>query len=250
MADPKSVDLRQRLDEWQHFWNWHRPHTALGGRSPIGCVGSETAFLSRPPPGSWRRFAEEIDPSPSTANSHQWPCTGKARARSCRHPSEPGRLAPAGYSGSCPYAPIAGAGGAARHAGPTHDEGCPATGAIHDIGGVRLQGVDRYAGDQAQRRPVCGAHHRPSAPRHPTDPPGETPRRGRAGHRPFEGRAPDGPQSSQGPRRRPRQRYPRRGYNFALLLRRLRRLLRALPQALLSTLHWFPIPVNLAQNRR
>ena len=34
MADPKSVNLRQR----QHFWNWHRPHTALGGRSPIDRV--------------------------------------------------------------------------------------------------------------------------------------------------------------------------------------------------------------------
>ena len=22
----------------QHFWNWHRPHTALGGRSPIDRV--------------------------------------------------------------------------------------------------------------------------------------------------------------------------------------------------------------------
>ena len=37
-TNPKSVDLRQRLDEWQHFWNWHRPHTALGGRSPIDRV--------------------------------------------------------------------------------------------------------------------------------------------------------------------------------------------------------------------
>ena len=37
-ADPKLVDLQRRLDEWQHFWNWHRPHTALGGRSPIDRV--------------------------------------------------------------------------------------------------------------------------------------------------------------------------------------------------------------------
>jgi IS5 family transposase len=40
------------------------------------------------------------------------------------------------------------------------------------------------------------------------------------------------------------------GYNFALLLRWLRKLLRALLQALPSTLLWLPIPVNLAQNRR
>ena len=43
-ADPKSVDLRQRLDEWQHFWNWHRSHTALGGRSPIDRVCELTAI--------------------------------------------------------------------------------------------------------------------------------------------------------------------------------------------------------------
>ena len=43
-ADPKSVDPRQRLDEWQHFWNWHRPHTALGGRSPIDRVRELTAI--------------------------------------------------------------------------------------------------------------------------------------------------------------------------------------------------------------
>lgn len=43
-ADPKSVDLRQHRDEWQHFWNWHRPHTALGGRSPIDRVCELTAI--------------------------------------------------------------------------------------------------------------------------------------------------------------------------------------------------------------
>jgi transposase InsO family protein len=43
-VDPKSPDLRQRLDEWQHFWNWHRPHTALGGRSPIDRVCELTAI--------------------------------------------------------------------------------------------------------------------------------------------------------------------------------------------------------------
>src|SRR5262249_6811653 len=37
-ADPKSVDLRQQLDEW------HRPHTALDGRSPIDRVCELTAI--------------------------------------------------------------------------------------------------------------------------------------------------------------------------------------------------------------
>jgi hypothetical protein len=26
------------LAEWQHHWNWHRPHTALVGQSPIDRV--------------------------------------------------------------------------------------------------------------------------------------------------------------------------------------------------------------------
>lgn len=37
-VDIKAADLSERLDQWQHFWNWHRPHTALGGRSPIDRV--------------------------------------------------------------------------------------------------------------------------------------------------------------------------------------------------------------------
>jgi transposase InsO family protein len=31
-------DLQDRLDEWQHFYNWQRPHSALGGRTPIDRV--------------------------------------------------------------------------------------------------------------------------------------------------------------------------------------------------------------------
>jgi len=37
-VDPKSPDIQQQLDEWQHFWNWRRPHTGLGGQSPIDRV--------------------------------------------------------------------------------------------------------------------------------------------------------------------------------------------------------------------
>lgn len=33
--DPPSPDIQQRLDEWQPFWNWQRPHNALGGKTPI-----------------------------------------------------------------------------------------------------------------------------------------------------------------------------------------------------------------------
>ena len=34
-ADLSAPDLQDRLDEWQHFYNWHRPHSSLGGKPPI-----------------------------------------------------------------------------------------------------------------------------------------------------------------------------------------------------------------------
>ena len=37
-VDRKAADLQQQLAEWQHFSNWHRPHTTLNGRSPIDRV--------------------------------------------------------------------------------------------------------------------------------------------------------------------------------------------------------------------
>jgi transposase InsO family protein len=32
---PKDAEIETRLSEWQHHWNWERPHTALGGATPI-----------------------------------------------------------------------------------------------------------------------------------------------------------------------------------------------------------------------
>ena len=37
-VDPKDPEIETKLWEWQHHWNWHRPHTALGGLSPIDRV--------------------------------------------------------------------------------------------------------------------------------------------------------------------------------------------------------------------
>ncbi len=31
----KSNDLEDQLQEWQHFYNWHRPHGSLKGKTPI-----------------------------------------------------------------------------------------------------------------------------------------------------------------------------------------------------------------------
>jgi hypothetical protein len=71
----------------------------------------------------------------------------------------------------------------------------------------RRQGLSR-----PQPRPeVPRLDQRPGAPRHRPDPPRDAPPcRGRAGHWAYEGRAPDGPQLPQRPRRRPHQCRPRR----------------------------------------
>ena len=34
-VDLRDVDLSQRLEEWQFFYNWHRPHSALNGHTPM-----------------------------------------------------------------------------------------------------------------------------------------------------------------------------------------------------------------------
>ena len=33
--DPADEDLELRLAEWQHHYNWHRPHGSLSGKSPM-----------------------------------------------------------------------------------------------------------------------------------------------------------------------------------------------------------------------
>ena len=32
---PQTQTAKVVLDEWQRFWNWERPHNALGGKTPI-----------------------------------------------------------------------------------------------------------------------------------------------------------------------------------------------------------------------
>ena len=34
-VDLKDPDLKTKLAEWQHFYNWERPHDSLGGLAPI-----------------------------------------------------------------------------------------------------------------------------------------------------------------------------------------------------------------------
>lgn len=37
-VDLSAPDLEKRLDEWLFYYNWHRPHGALNGKSPIDRV--------------------------------------------------------------------------------------------------------------------------------------------------------------------------------------------------------------------
>lgn len=46
-ADLQSPDLEQQIEEWQFFYNWHRPHGSLKGASPIDKVcdlGDKTPY--------------------------------------------------------------------------------------------------------------------------------------------------------------------------------------------------------------
>lgn len=52
--DPKGPGINDLLAEWQHHWNWNRPHTALAGASPIDRV---IALMDRTP------MREEVEAS-------------------------------------------------------------------------------------------------------------------------------------------------------------------------------------------
>lgn len=47
-VDINSEDLQDQLAEWQHFYNWVRPHSALKGKTPMEKyfeLSEETPFL-------------------------------------------------------------------------------------------------------------------------------------------------------------------------------------------------------------
>lgn len=57
-VDLKSSDLEMQLLEWQHYYNWHRPHGSLNGRPPMDkffdLIG-DTPF--------WDEVEEQYDPA-------------------------------------------------------------------------------------------------------------------------------------------------------------------------------------------
>lgn len=54
----KDSDLHNLLAEWQHYYNWDRPHSSLGGKTPIERLNE----LSDKTP-LWEEVAAKFDPS-------------------------------------------------------------------------------------------------------------------------------------------------------------------------------------------
>jgi transposase InsO family protein len=41
VTDPQSCDVELRLAEWQHYYNWDRPHGSLNGHTPIDALSAK-----------------------------------------------------------------------------------------------------------------------------------------------------------------------------------------------------------------
>lgn len=58
IADLHDPKLPEQLEEWQMYYNWHRPHTALNGKTPMDVC---CALLQETP--YWEDIYEGYDPS-------------------------------------------------------------------------------------------------------------------------------------------------------------------------------------------
>ena len=56
-ADSKAADIGEQLAQWVSYYNWHRPHESLHGRSPIDRV---CQLASQTP--LWDEVGEAYDP--------------------------------------------------------------------------------------------------------------------------------------------------------------------------------------------
>ena len=65
--DLNAEDLHAQLDEWQFYYNWHRPHSSLGGRSPMDKVSE----LSEKTP-FWSDVEAMYDPSRERIREHDY----------------------------------------------------------------------------------------------------------------------------------------------------------------------------------
>ena len=66
-VDPKDPEIEAKLSEWQHHWNWHRPHTALGSASSCTTAGVYAGVGCACANGSHGRAADAADATPTSA---------------------------------------------------------------------------------------------------------------------------------------------------------------------------------------
>lgn len=70
--DLAARDLHEQLDEWQHFYDWQRPHSALGGRTPIDRL---CELLPNTPLGETVWNAYDPAREPIRTQDHRWDTT-------------------------------------------------------------------------------------------------------------------------------------------------------------------------------
>ncbi|MCC6967942.1 MAG: IS481 family transposase [Nitrospira sp.] len=58
VTDPQTPDLELRLAEWQHYYNWDRPHGSLNGQSPIDVLHAKQADTP-----FWDEVEAQYDPT-------------------------------------------------------------------------------------------------------------------------------------------------------------------------------------------
>ncbi len=54
----KAPDIHDQLSQWQHYYNWERPHGSLGGKTP----GERMVELAAQTP-FWDDFDAQYDPA-------------------------------------------------------------------------------------------------------------------------------------------------------------------------------------------
>jgi hypothetical protein len=57
-VDRKNADLEDLLAQWQHYYNWNRPHSSLNGKTPVECL---TELAEKVP--LWEEVSVKFDPS-------------------------------------------------------------------------------------------------------------------------------------------------------------------------------------------
>jgi transposase InsO family protein len=67
-VDLNDPALADQLSEWQHYYNWDRPHSSLQGKTPVECLTelSDKALL-------WEEVSAKFDPSKRASTGAKLP---------------------------------------------------------------------------------------------------------------------------------------------------------------------------------